>query len=290
LLKSMDVSGKTFGVEFRQQMQPATYAASLDYYGALIDLLESLHLSVHFVSCEPVLEPLKAAKTARELEMLRKAAQVAASGFRKAAECIRPGLPETDVAAACQYAFDTSREAEGVERSYGFFFCMSGENSAEASGAYARTRRLVLQEEDLVLIHANTCADGYWTDITRTYTVGPPSERQASMRRAIDEARAAALGAIHPGALGSDVDRAARSVMERHGFGEAFRHSTGHGVGFAAANANGMPRIHPKSHDALEEGMTFNIEPAAYFDGYGGMRHCDVVAVTHDGAKVLTEF
>ncbi len=66
--------------------------------------------------------------------------------------------------------------------------------------------------------------------------------------------------------------------MQRHGFGDAFRHSTGHGVGFAAANANGIPRIHPKSSDVLEEGMTFNIEPAAYFDGYGGMRHCDVVA------------
>jgi Xaa-Pro aminopeptidase/Xaa-Pro dipeptidase len=110
------------------------------------------------------------------------------------------------------------------------------------------------------------------------------------MRRAIDEARAEALKAARPGVAGSEVDLAARSVMERHGLGEAFRHSTGHGVGFAAANANGMPRIHPKSPDILEEGMTFNIEPAAYFDGYGGMRHCDVVAVTREGAEVLTEF
>lgn len=290
LLQSMKLSGKNLGVEFRQRMQPATYAASLEYYGALVDLLESMHLSVHFVSCDPVLEPLKASKTPKELEWMRKGARIVAAGFKEAEECIRPGIRESDVAAECQYAFDTCEAAAGVHRSYGFFYCMSGENSAEASAAYARTRRRVLRDGDLVLVHANTCADGYWTDVTRTYTVGPPSERQTAMRCAIDEARAEALRAVHPGALSCDVDRAARSVMEKHGLGEAFRHSTGHGVGFAAANANGMPRIHPKSPDVLEEGMTFNIEPAAYFDGYGGMRHCDVVAVTGDGAKVITEF
>jgi Xaa-Pro aminopeptidase/Xaa-Pro dipeptidase len=286
----MALSGKNLGVEFRQRMQPATYAASLEYYGALIDLLESLHLSVHFASCDPVLEPLKATKTPSELRLMRKSADIAASGFAEAPEWIRPGVRESEVAAACLHAFDTSPQAEGVERSYGFFYCMSGENSAEASAAYARTRQRLLREGDLVLIHANTCADGYWTDITRTHTVGAPSERQNAIRHAIDEARAEALRAVHPGALARDIDRAARGVMERHGLGEAFRHSTGHGVGFAAANANGLPRIHPKSPDVIEQGMTFNIEPAAYFDGYGGMRHCDVVAVNSDGAAVLTEF
>lgn len=290
ILRSANLSGKNLGVEFRQRMQPATYAASLDYYGALIDLLESMHLSAHFVACEPVLEPLKASKTAKELELMRTSARIAASGFAKAEECIRSGMREAEIAAACQYGFDASQHSAGVERSYGFFYCMSGENSAEASGAYARTRQRVLRDGDLVLIHANTCADGYWTDITRTYTVGAPSERQNAIRRAIDEARGEALKAVRPGIPGCKVDLAARTVMERQGFGAAFRHSTGHGVGFAAANANGMPRIHPKSPDVLEEGMTFNIEPAAYFDGYGGMRHCDVVAVTREGAEVLTEF
>ncbi len=93
-----------------------------------------------------------------------------------------------------------------------------------------------------------------------------------------------------PGVAARDVDGAARNVMSAHGFADAFKHSTGHGVGFAAANANALPRIHPQSPDVLEVGMTFNIEPAAYFDGYGGMRHCDVVAVTADGASVLTDF
>jgi Xaa-Pro aminopeptidase len=104
------------------------------------------------------------------------------------------------------------------------------------------------------------------------------------------QAREAALRVIRPGASGREVDAAARSVMEAHGMGKAFKHAAGHGVGFAAANPNGRPRIHPLSDDVLEVGMTFNLEPAAYFDGYGGMRHCDVVAVTADGVEVLTDF
>ncbi len=208
----------------------------------------------------------------------------------EAAHRIRPGLRETDVAAAAQSAFETTRKAEGLQRSYGYFFCMSGPNSATADAAYARTRQRLIEDGDLVMIHANTCADGYWTDLTRTYIAGEPRDRQWDIRAAIDEARTTGLRAIRPGATGQQVDHAVRATMELHGFGNAFKHAAGHGVGFAAANPNGRPRIHPLSTDVLKAGMTFNLEPAAYFAGYGGMRHCDVVAVTNDGVKVMTEF
>jgi Xaa-Pro aminopeptidase len=289
-IDSLSLSGKTLGVEFRQTMQPASYASAANFHTSLVDLLDGLRLSLKLVSCDSILESLKARKTTKETFLMRRAADVAAEGFKEAHRCITAGMRETEVAAAAQSAFDTSLTAEGLERSYGFFYCMSGPNSAKAAAAYARTRQRTIQHGDLVMIHANTCADGYWTDITRTYTAGEPTARQDAIRSAISEARAEALNAISPGVAASDVDRAARSVMTKHGFGAAFKHATGHGVGFAAANANGLPRIHPQSPDVLVEGMTFNIEPAAYFDGYGGMRHCDVVAVNSDGATVLTDY
>jgi Xaa-Pro dipeptidase len=86
------------------------------------------------------------------------------------------------------------------------------------------------------------------------------------------------------------VDGAARSVLDSHGFGAAFKHATGHGVGFTGADGHALPRIHPESSDILEAGMTFNIEPAIYLEDVGGMRHCDVVACTLDGVEVLTDF
>jgi Xaa-Pro aminopeptidase len=167
---------------------------------------------------------------------------------------------------------------------------MSGPHSAEACGAYARSRGRRLSPGDLVLVHCNSYLDGYWTDVTRTYCLGEPGPRHAAMYAAVLAASAAALAAIRPGVRGRDVDRAARQALAERGFGEQFKHSTGHGVGFAAIDHNARPRLHPVSDDVLEIGMVFNVEPAVYLDGYGGIRHCDVVAVTEGGAAVLTPF
>jgi Xaa-Pro aminopeptidase len=290
LLTKLGLGKAAIGIEVDEGMQPFSYASCVHFRSSLADLLQHLAPEAHYESCDSALEQMEARKTAKELEAMRRASDIAAAGFEHAAEAIQVGRREAEVAAAVQAAFQTSTKAQGVERSYGFFFCMSGPNSATASAAYARTRQREIEAGDLVMIHANTCADGYWTDITRTYTAGATSHRQDTIRSAICEARKAALGTIRLGVPACDVDRAARDVMSAHGLGDAFKHSTGHGVGFAAANANALPRIHPHSPDVLEVGMTFNVEPAAYFDGYGGMRHCDMVTVTSEGATVFTDF
>jgi Xaa-Pro aminopeptidase len=290
VVKDLSLSHAKIGLQLSQGVQPSSYAVSNQFRSSVLELLLELQPHATYEGCDELLDVMKATKTKRELEVMQTASRVAATGFAEARQRLQPGLRETDVAAAAQAAFETTREAETLQRSYGYFFCMSGPNSAKASGAFARTRQRVIEEGDLVMIHANTCADGYWTDLTRTYVAGKPSQRQRDMRTAICEARAAGLGSIRPGAVAQEVDHAARVVMESHGLGKAFKHAAGHGVGFAAANPNGRPRIHPLSPDVLEAGMTFNLEPAAYFDDYGGMRHCDVVEVANDGARVMSDF
>jgi Xaa-Pro aminopeptidase len=290
VLEELGLRKATVGLPMGEGMQPSSYATSYQFRCSLLELLKELIPGGSFQACDPLLESLKAVKTLGELAILERACEVAGEAFACAETVIDVGLRETEIAAAVQSAFETAPLARQFERSYGYFFCMSGPNSAKAAAAYARTRDRKLEQGDLVMIHCNTCADGYWTDITRTFTVGAASGRQTEIRKAILQARDAGLAAIRPGAMGCDVDDAVRRVMTEHGLGEAFRHSTGHGVGFAAANPNALPRMHPLSNDVLETGMTFNVEPAAYFDGYGGMRHCDVVAVTDNGVKMLTQF
>jgi Xaa-Pro aminopeptidase len=290
LLHEPDLSSEQYGLQMEEGVQPSSYLVAYQFRSALLDLLKRLRPRAHFSSADTLLGKLEAAKTAKEISILAKACKVASAGFVRAAECMQAGWRETAVAAEAQRAFETEPLAAEFQRSHGHYFCMSGPNSALAAGAYARTRQRAIEEGDFVMIHANTFSDGHWTDITRTYTVGAASERQQKIRDAMMQAREAALRVIRPGASGREVDAAARSVMEAHGMGKAFKHAAGHGVGFAAANPNGRPRIHPLSDDVLEVGMTFNLEPAAYFDGYGGMRHCDVVAVTADGVEVLTDF
>lgn len=290
LTSRLKLSKARIGLPLNQDMQPSSYAATVDFRCSLPCVIRELHPQAKHLACDDFIADLQSRKTARELDLMRTAADVCESGFAKAVESIQVGEREANVAAAVQAAFEGCPKAEALHRSYGFFFCMSGPNSALASAAYARTRERKIAAGDLVMIHANTCADGYWTDVTRTYTAENSSKQQEEMRSAINEARTAALRSIRCGVAACDVDKAARDVMTSHGFGKAFRHSTGHGVGFAAANPNARPRIHPASPDILDLGMTFNLEPAAYFDGYGGMRHCDVVAVTSTGATVLTDF
>ena len=77
--------------------------------------------------------------------------------------------------------------------------------------------------------------------------------------------------------------------MEAAGFGDAFKHGLGHGVGFQAINHMARPRLHPVSTDLLRAGMVHNMEPAAYFDGVGGFRLNDNVAVAHGQAGLLSD-
>ena len=283
------------GLELLYAVQPASYLTGVQFRSSLADLLNDRLPDLRISPCDPLLERLKAVKTPRELDLLRQACRAAAPAFAAAPAAIQPGARENEVAANLHAAFErslTQPAGSEADRDYGYVFCMSGPNSVTASAAFARTRTRAILPADLVMIHSNTCHNGHWTDITRTHTApgAPVPDIHTEIRAAITEARSAALAIIRPGALARDVDAAARQVMAQHGFGKDFVHAAGHGVGFAAANGNALPRIHPTSPDILQPGMTFNIEPAAYLKDIGGMRHCDVVAVTPTGAEVLTDF
>ncbi len=277
------------GLRLSSAMEPNPYLATHQLRITVRALIAALRPARAVQDAGRLLVQMMSVKTQPEIDAMRRACSKAAIAFAVAREAIQPGRHENEVAADVAYAFATS-ESFGFERSEGNFFCMSGPNSYVAYGAYARTRRRRLEDGDLVLIHANTVGDGYWTDITRTWVAGSATEPVDRMCKAVREAREAALRAVWPGQSARAVDAAAREVLERHGFRNAFKHSTGHGVGFAAANARALPRLHPDSPDTLVPGMTFNIEPALYVEGVGGLRHCDVVACRNDGAEVLTDF
>ncbi len=289
LTARLHLSGDQIGMYLCDSLQPAAYLATNHSRASIPGIFGMVLPVAAVVSADRMLDRLKSVKTATEMDHIRRASRLAASAFAEAEHAIAPGRREEEVTADIGAAF-ARIASEGFERGDGYFFCMSGPNSAKAAAAYARTRRRVIAESDLVMIHANTVGDGYWTDITRTFVAGDPSGEQQRMREAIAEARTAALAAIAPGVSAKLVDKAARDVLKENGFGAEFKHATGHGVGFAAANPDALPRIHPLSPDVLAAGMTFNIEPAIYIEGAGGMRHCDVVACTESGAEVLTDF
>ena len=289
-VRRLRLAQSRIGFEHGPASEPASYSAMNLFGGSIRTILQEAAPQILLDPADDLLARLASVKTRREVECIRLACKVAERAFEQCSRHLRPGMSEFGAAALLRAGFSISGPQFGVARLEGFAWCMSGPNSAEAAYAYARSRDRHLAGGDLVLMHANSCANGYWTDITRTFTLGEPDDRKRQLYSAIMQAREAALKAVCPGVRGRDVDAAARDSLAHSGYAQEFKHSTGHGVGFSAISADALPRLHPASDDVLEVGMVFNVEPAVYFEGYGGIRHCDMVVVTEKGAEILAGF
>lgn len=281
-------SGSVIGFEGSASFDPLSYASTFVYGAALRSLLSTAFPSCTCTDATPFLEQLQSVLTSREVHNVRIACETARQAFVQAPLRICKGVCESEVASVVRGKLLTT--AEPAKRSDGFVYCMSGPNSAQAYAAYQRSSSRAIQSADFVLLHCNSYCGGFWTDITRTFIAGNAEIRTMKIMDAVLEASRTAITAVRPGVRAAAVDRAARHVLEKHGFAKEFRHATGHGVGFAAINHNALPRIHPLSEEILEPGMVFNIEPGVYIPGFGGMRHCDMVLVTDGGTELLTPF
>lgn len=141
---------------------------------------------------------------------------------------------------------------------------------------------------DLVTIDGGARIDGYHADCTRTFAVGVVSEQLAQVHSVVRAAQRAGRQAITGLQMpASTVDDAARSVIVDAGFGDAFTHPTGHGVGLEIHEA---PAVSTGSRDSLGAGSTFTVEPGIYLPGIGGVRIEDTLAITGDGdVRILTQ-
>jgi Xaa-Pro aminopeptidase len=291
LLDRLSLRGSRLGIDSNCHT-PVPYA-SMHVYGHVLG--DSIARCDHRASVrivDDLLEELRSVASSVELETIRQTHRIAGAAFTAGAAGLKPGVTESRAADAFSNLLSDPGDLADLDRSraHGFAWCMSGPNSAVACAAYARSRSRVLKSGDLVLVHSNSTLDGFWTDVTRTFCLGKPDARQQKMFDAIFAARKAAMEAIRPGVPAAKVDQAARDELAQRGFATEFRHGTGHGVGFSAIDGNARPRVHPASKDILRQGQVFNVEPSIYIDGYGGIRHCDVVAVTETGVELLTDF
>ena len=248
----------------------------------LVKTAAARRLDIAFRATERVVEQARMVKDAGELGTLRDAARRLTPVARAAFETVRPGVTERAVAARIEAAV---REA-GYERTAFDTIVASGPNGALP---HYRAGDRLLERGDLVVLDFGGVLDGYCSDLTRTVALAPPSAEARRVHQAVREAQQAAIDAVKPGVATTDVDRAARRVLEGHGLGEAFGHGTGHGLGL---DVHEDPRVtRPRADVApvpLEPGMVFTIEPGAYLPGWGGVRIEDDVLVTDRGCEVLT--
>ena len=217
-------------------------------------------------------------KDQEERGAIARAAEIADAAYGEIRGRLRPGLSEREAALEMEFVM----RRMGAERLAFDMVLASGPRSALPHG---RATERVMRAGDLVTLDFGAVWNGYCSDCTRTVVVGDADDRQRRVYGVVVEALDAALGMVRPGVAGRDVDARARDVIASAGFGDAFGHSLGHGVGL---DVHEGPRLSPQDDTALQPGMVLTVEPGIYLPGWGGVRVEELVAVTEDGCRILT--
>lgn len=231
-----------------------------------------------------VLRELRMIKDTDEIELLRLAAHAADRVVAQIAAGRLIGRTEADVA-------DEVRRRlveEGHDEAH-FAIVGSGPNSA--SPHHEASDRVIGAGEPIVLDIGGELG-GYNSDVTRTLWVtgGDPSkgpdERFRHLFGVLLGAQTAARAAVLPGLACEAIDAAARRPIEAEGYGEAFFHRTGHGIGI---EGHEEPYIIGGNAERLRAGMAFSVEPGIYFPGDHGARIEDIVVCGPDGPIELNQ-
>lgn len=232
-----------------------------------------------FMSASSILGPMRRVKDGYELRILREAQDLAVEALARLLERPLEGRSEKEVASELALLC----EAVGFEKAAGVLVG-SGPNGAMPH--LSPTER-VIQRGEPVVIDFTGVHHGYHSDCTRTVHVGPPSDEFSEVFGIVRRANEKALEAIGPGVPSQEIDRTAREVIARRGYGEYFTHRLGHGIGI---EVHEEPYMVEGNELPLSPGMTFTDEPGIYIPGKFGCRLEDVVAVTEDGGVALTDF
>jgi Xaa-Pro dipeptidase len=242
--------------------------------------LEKVAPGMSFVSAAEVLATLRVRKDAEEIAFMRKAVEIAQTGLQATLPFIRAGMTERQIAA--ELVVQMLRADADTELPFAPIVS-SGPNSANP---HAAPSDRALQRGDLLVIDWGASYQGYFSDLTRTFSVGEPSPELAHIHKLVLEANAAGRAAAGPGIPAGAVDAAARAVIDGGDFGQYFTHRTGHGLGM---EAHEEPYMFGGNPLLLEPGMTFTVEPGIYLPGRNGVRIEDNVVITETGAECLSD-
>jgi Xaa-Pro aminopeptidase len=229
-----------------------------------------------------VFEDLRIRKDEAEIDRLREAGRLA----DEVSEAVRElgadavGMTEADLAQAIERRL---REAGGDSLSFPVI-AGAGPNGAMPHHTHGDRE---IRAGDPVVLDFGAYVDGYPGDQTRTvvFDGDPPAEFER-VHETVLKAHHAGVAAVEPGVEAQAVDRAARELIEDAGYGDAFVHRTGHGVGL---EVHEPPYIVDDDDRELEPGMVFSVEPGIYLDDEFGVRIEDLVVVTEDGCERLND-
>jgi Xaa-Pro aminopeptidase len=250
-------------------------SATVAFHQSLAQALPKIEIA----ATDNLVERLRIVKDKDEIAATRAACQQARRAFDLVRAGLKPGMTELDVAAELEY------QARRIgAKALSFPAIVAVGPRAALPHATPTSRRL--SEGDFTLIDWGANSGLYMSDLTRMIVTGRISPKLRKIYNLVLKAQLAAIEAIRPGVTGEEVDRVARRIIERAGFGKAFGHGLGHGTGLDIHEA---PRLAVGQTTKLRPGMIVTVEPGVYLPGWGGVRIEDDVLVTRTGHEVLSD-
>jgi Xaa-Pro dipeptidase len=241
--------------------------------------LKSQLPNIDFLDISSLLLAMRLIKSADEIEKMKIAGDFADKCFEIGFEAAKIGATETDIAAKIEYEI----KRLGVPQMSFETIVLSG---ARAANPHGEAEALPIENNKLLLFDLGVMKNGYASDATRTIAIGQNvPDFDKDIYQLVLEAQLAAIDFIKPGVSVLEVDRVARAVIEKAGYGEYFNHRLGHGIGM---DVHEFPSIGGSDDVAVQEGMCFSVEPGVYIPGKVGVRIEDCVAVTAGGCELLT--
>lgn len=234
--------------------------------------------AMHIVSATPVTAGARMIKGQHELDLMTLANQVTLQAYEAAYRSLKEGMTQHDFA-------DLVSSAHSQLGFQGGAGVQVGEYSALPHGS---VKPQVIREGTILLIDGGCTAEGYESDISRTFVLGKPSDKMKKNFDIVHRAQAAALAAAKPGVQAQSVDAAARKVITDAGYGpdyKYFTHRLGHGIGM---DGHEWPYLVRGNTLPLAPNMTFSDEPGIYIRGEFGVRLEDDMHITENGAELFT--
>ena len=266
---------KKFGVRVLMAESERLTVAQL---GSYRKILKGITLTT--VGTDKIIDRLRMVKQEIEIQSVISAQRIAEKALEHAMGLIRVGMTEKELALAIDF-FMLRNGAQAVSFET---IAISGANTSKPHGVPTDKK---IERGDFVTMDFGAVVNGYHSDMTRTVAVGEVSDAQAEVYETVLGAQLRALDILKAGVKCSDADACARIYINEKGYGEYFRHSLGHGVGF---EIHEKPNLSPKSEQVLEVGNIVTVEPGIYIPGKFGVRIEDMATITKFSCENLTKF
>ena len=230
------------------------------------------------IPAQSIMKELRASKDTGELEHLKAAQRIAEKAFGEVLGIIKQGMTENEVAAELTYRM----MKYGGEGNSFPPIVVTGKKSSMPHGTPGD---VIIQQGDFLTMDFGCVKNGYCSDTTRTVAIGSATEEMCRVYDTVLKAQLAGIAAARPGALGREIDSAAREVIIRAGYGEYFGHGFGHSLGL---EVHETPGASPSSNVKLSEGTVISAEPGIYLPGKFGVRIEDVIYLRDGGCENIT--